>query len=86
MWYFYGLVPAYTKIVALGEVIPAILINFKKTRFIGSLLYTLVALNIFLINTFFIITIATHILSGVLLIISLIILHSERGKLLNSLK
>lgn len=80
MWYFFSLKKGYAILVALGELLPALLIIFKKTRFIGALFYLITIINILAINTFFDITIYTFSLSVILFINTLIILFSERNK------
>ena len=81
MWYFFSLKKGYSVLVALGEIIPALLIIFKRTRFLGSLIYLFVVTNVLAINVFFGITPVTLIISIVLFINTLIIIMSERQKL-----
>ncbi|MBS1652350.1 MAG: hypothetical protein JSU07_10100 [Bacteroidetes bacterium] len=81
MWYFFSLKKGYAILVALSEIIPAILILFKRTRFIGAVLYLITVTNILAINIFFGITPWTLGISIVLFINILIILISERQKL-----
>lgn len=81
MWYFFSLKKGYAILVGLAEIIPALLIIFKKTRFIGAFFYLITVLNVLAINTFFDITIFTFGLSIILFINTLIILFSERNKL-----
>ena len=85
MWYFLFLVKGYTYFIGLAQIIPAILLLFKKTRFIGSILYLCVVMNIFAINIFFSIIPQTLILSSLLLVNTIIILISERQKILRLL-
>lgn len=81
MWYFFSVEKGYGTLVALSELIPAILIIFKKTRFLGILLYLVTIINILAINIFFVITPQTLGLSIVLFINAVIILITERQKL-----
>lgn len=81
MWYFFSLKKGYAYLVALGEIIPAVLIIFKRTRLIGSMIYLFVVTNVLAINIFFGITSVTLILSAILFVNTLIIIVSERQKL-----
>jgi uncharacterized membrane protein YphA (DoxX/SURF4 family) len=81
MWYFFSLKTGYSLLVALSELVPAILILFKKTRFIGALLYLITVTNVLAINIFFVITPWTLSLSAVLFINTVIIICSERQKI-----
>ena len=81
MWYFFSLKKGYAVLVALAEIIPAILILFKRTRFLGNVLYLVTVTNIVAINIFFVITSWTLAISITLFINALIILFSERQKL-----
>ena len=81
MWYFFSLKKGYAVLVALAEIVPAILILFKRTRFLGIILCLVTAANILAINIFFGITPWTLAISVVVFIYALIILYSERQKL-----
>jgi hypothetical protein len=81
MWYFFSLKKGYAVLVALAEIVPAILILFKRTRFLGIILYLVTVTNILAINVFFGITPYTLGLSIILFVNALIILFSERQKL-----
>lgn len=82
MWYFYSIKHSYAVLIAFAEIIPAILILIKRTRFIGALFYLFGITNILAINIIFGITNQTLLLSVILFINTLIILVSERGKLI----
>ncbi len=81
MWYFFSLKKGYAILVALSEIIPALLILFKRTRFIGAILYFVTVTNILALNFFFNITQSTLIISVILFINTIIIFLSERQKL-----
>ncbi|WP_337040508.1 DoxX family protein [Emticicia sp. 17c] len=52
-WAFFGYSKAYQIYLGWGELIPAILLLFRRTTLIGSLLMVVVMLNVWLINIFF---------------------------------
>ncbi len=52
MWYFFSLKKGYSILIALSELIPALLILFKRTRFVGGVLYLITITNILAINIF----------------------------------
>ena len=81
MWYFFSLKKGYSILVALSELIPAVLILFKRTRFLGSILYLVAVTNVLAINVFFVITPYTLTISIVLFVNIVIILFGERQKL-----
>jgi len=81
MWAFFSIKKSYVILVALAEIIPAILILFRATRLLGCLLYLFAVTNILAINIFFGITHETLFISVVLFINIIIILFSERQKL-----
>jgi hypothetical protein len=80
MWYFFSLKKGYSVLIAFSELIPAVLLLFKRTRFLGAILYLVVVLNVLAINIFFVITPYTLIISIVLFVNALLILFSERQK------
>lgn len=86
MWYFHFAKRGYAYLVAVGQIIAALSILSKRTRFIGCLLYFFIITNILAINLFFNITNTTLILSFGLFLGNIIIIVSERSKLLASLK
>jgi hypothetical protein len=81
MWYFFSLKKGYSILVALSELIPAVLILFKRTRFLGIILYLVTVTNILAINIFFVITPYTLAISIILFVNALIILIYERQKI-----
>ena len=81
MWYFFSLKKGYSVLIALSELVPAVLILFKRTRLFGSILYLFTAINILAINIFFVVTPQTLILSIIIFINILTVLFSENKKL-----
>ena len=82
MWYFFGLKKGYSILVGLGELIPGILLLFKRTRLLGSILYLFTLTNVIAMNLFFGVTSNTLTLSVVLLVNALIILAYEKQKII----
>lgn len=81
MWYFFFIKRSYTILVGLAQVVPSILILFKRTRLFGSILYFCSVLNVVAINIIFGVNRGTLVLSLILFVNILIIIHSERKKL-----
>lgn len=81
MWHFFSLKKGYSILVGLGELVPALLLLFKRTRLLGSVFYLFTLTNVLAINIFFGVTSNTLTLSIVLFVNALIILYSEREKL-----
>jgi hypothetical protein len=81
MWYFFGLNKGYATLIAFSEIIPAAMIIFKRTRFLGAILYLVTATNVLAVNVFFGLTPYTLALSIILFINCWIILYSERQKI-----
>lgn len=52
-WAFFGYSKGYQIFLGWGEVIPALLLLFRRTTLIGALLMVVVLLNVWLINIFF---------------------------------
>jgi len=85
MWRFYSVNRNYAVLVGVTQLLSAALILFKRTRFLGTLLYLVCIGNILALNVFFGITQATLILSSILFVNTLIILFSERKKIIGAL-
>ncbi len=81
MWYFFGLKKGYSILVGLSELLPGVLLLFKRTRLLGSLLYLFTLTNVLAVNVFFGVTSNTMSLSVILLVNALIILASEKQKI-----
>lgn len=73
-WAFLGYSPWFTVMLGLLEVVPAILLLFRKTRLLGALILLPVSLNVFLINIALELWPGTQMISGVLLFLNLAIL------------
>jgi uncharacterized membrane protein YphA (DoxX/SURF4 family) len=52
-WAFFGYSKAYQMFLGWGEVVPALLLLFRRTALIGALLMVVVLTNVWLINIFF---------------------------------
>lgn len=52
-WAFFGYSKGYQMFLGWGEVIPALLLLFRRTALIGALLMVVVMLNVWLVNIFF---------------------------------
>jgi uncharacterized membrane protein YphA (DoxX/SURF4 family) len=52
-WAFFGYSKGYQEFLGWGEVIPAVLLLFRRTTLIGALMMFIVILNVFLVNIFF---------------------------------
>lgn len=85
MWYFHFIKKEYSFLIGLAQIIPAILIIFRRTRLFGAILYFCAVVNILAINIIFEITNWTLLLSIVLTINILVIIISERKKVVGLL-
>ncbi|RFS14689.1 DoxX family protein [Emticicia sp. C21] len=52
-WAFFGYSKGYQMFLGWGEVIPALLLLFRRTALLGALLMVVVMLNVWLVNIFF---------------------------------
>jgi len=52
-WAFFGYSKGYQMFLGWGELIPALLLLFRRTALIGALLMVVVMLNVWLVNIFF---------------------------------
>ena len=73
-WAFLGYSKWFTILLGVLELLPAILLLFRKTRLLGAILLLPVVLNVFLINIALDLWLETQIISGILLVLSLLIL------------
>jgi hypothetical protein len=80
-WAFFGYSRGYQEFLGWGEVIPSVLLLFRRTTLIGALLMFVVMLNVFLINIFF--DVCVKINSGIYASLALYILLQEFGRLWN---
>jgi hypothetical protein len=80
-WAFFGYSRGYQEFLGWGEVIPGVLLLFKRTTLLGAILAFTVMLNVFLINIFFDVCVKLN--SGIYAALSLYILLQETGRLWN---
>lgn len=55
-WYFYGSEPTYAAVIALAEIVAAVLLLFRRTALAGALMMIGLLLNILLLDVFYAIT------------------------------
>jgi hypothetical protein len=80
-WAFFGYSKGYQIFLGWGEVIPAVLLLFRRTTLLGSILMFTVMLNVFLVNIFFDVCVKLN--SGLYTALALYILLQETGRLWN---
>lgn len=73
-WAFLGYSKWFTILLGVLELLPAILLLFRKTRLLGAILLLPVVLNVFLINIALDLWEDTQLISGLLLLLNLLIL------------
>lgn len=78
-WAFFGYSRGYQEFLGWGEVIPAVLLLFRRTALLGALMMFIVMLNVFLINIFF--DVCVKINSGIYTALSLYLLLQEFPRL-----
>jgi len=83
-WSSMGTSPGYSRFLGILECIPAILILFKRTRFLGLIISCGVLMHVFAINLGFDITV--KLLSGIMLLSSIILLIPYRERLIFLIK
>jgi len=80
-WAFFGYSKGYQEFLGWGEVIPGILLLFRRTTLLGAILAFTVMLNVFLINIFFDVCVKLN--SGIYAALALYIMLQETGRLWN---
>lgn len=80
-WAFFGYSKGYQQFLGWGEVVPAVLLLFRRTTLIGALIMFVVMLNVFLVNIFF--DVCVKINSGIYTALAFYILMQEFGRLGN---
>jgi hypothetical protein len=80
-WSFFGYSRGYQIFLGWGEVIPAVLLLFRRTTLLGALLMFVVMLNVFLVNIFFDVCVKLN--SGIYTVLSLYLLLQEFSRLWN---
>ena len=81
MWYFFSLKRGYVLVIAISQIISAILLILKRTRLFGVLLYLFIVSNILAIGLFYGIFYGPLIISGMCFFNCLILLYFEKSKL-----
>ncbi len=80
-WSFFGYSRGYQIFLGWGEVIPAVLLLFRRTALLGALLMFVVMLNVFLVNIFFDVCVKLN--SGIYTVLSMYLLLQEFNRLWN---
>ncbi len=80
-WTFFGYSKGYQMFLGWGEMIPGLLLLFRRTTLLGALIAVIVMLNVFLINVFFDVCLKLN--SGLYLALSLYLLLQNFERLWN---
>lgn len=80
-WSFFGYSRGYQIFLGWGEVIPAVLLLFRRTSLLGALIMFVVMLNVFLVNIFFDVCVKLN--SGIYTVLSVYLLMQEFTRLWN---
>ncbi len=80
-WAFFGYSRGYQQFLGWGEVVPSVLLLFRRTTLLGALIMFVVMLNVFLVNVFF--DVCVKINSGIYTALALYILIQEFPRLWN---
>jgi len=80
-WTFFGYSKGYQMFLGWGEIIPGILLLFRRTALLGALISLIVMLNVFLINVFFDVCLKLN--SGLYMSLSLYLLLQNFDRLWN---
>lgn len=78
-WQFFGYSRGYQQFLGWGEVLPAVLLLFRRTRTLGAFIATVVMLNVFVVNVFF--DVCVKIGSGSYLLFALLLLAQDVDRL-----
>ncbi|MBG8553737.1 hypothetical protein [Hymenobacter guriensis] len=78
-WQFFGYSRTYQQFLGWGEILPAVLLLFRRTRTLGAFVATVVMLNVFVINLFF--DVCVKIGSGTYLALALLLLAQDADRL-----
>lgn len=78
-WAFFGYSKGYQEFLGWGEVVPAVLLLFRRTTLFGSILMFIVMLNVFLINVFFDVCVKLN--SGIYTALALYIMLQSTSRL-----
>lgn len=78
-WQFFGYSRGYQQFLGWGEVLPAVLLLFRRTRTLGAFVAAVVMLNVFVVNIFF--DVCVKIGSGSYLLFALLLLAQDVDRL-----
>ncbi|KAA9339567.1 hypothetical protein F0P96_02845 [Hymenobacter busanensis] len=78
-WQFFGYSAAYQQFLGWGEVLPGVLLLFRRTRTLGAFIAAVVMLNVFLVNIFF--DVCVKIGSGSYLFFALLLLSQDADRM-----
>lgn len=78
-WAFFGYSKGYQEFLGWAEVIPALLLFFRRTTLLGAILMFTVMLNVFLINIFFDVCVKLN--SGIYTVLALYIMMQSTSRL-----
>ncbi|RTQ52349.1 hypothetical protein EJV47_04855 [Hymenobacter gummosus] len=78
-WQFFGYSRGYQQFLGWGEVLPAVLLLFRRTRTLGAFVASVVMLNVFVVNVFF--DVCVKIGSGSYLFFALLLLAQDADRL-----
>jgi uncharacterized membrane protein YphA (DoxX/SURF4 family) len=83
LWSYMGFSPAFSAITGWAEVIPGILLMFRRTALLGALMTVVVMFNVVVLNFCF--DVPVKLFSSLLLLIALFLIAPELGRLINLL-
>lgn len=78
-WQFFGYSRGYQQFLGWGEVLPAALLLFRRTRTLGAFIASVVMLNVLAVNIFF--DVCVKIGSGTYLVLALLLLLQDADRL-----
>lgn len=78
-WAFFGYSRGYQQFLGLGEVVPAVLLLFRRTTLLGAILMFTVMLNVFVVNVFFDVCVKLN--SGIYMVLALYLMLQHTGRL-----
>ncbi len=85
-WAFLGFSTWFSSLVGVFELVPALLLLFKKTKLLGALLLFPALLTVFLINNAYGFLPYMRVFTGVLLVIDMILISAHYEKLIQVFK
>jgi uncharacterized membrane protein YphA (DoxX/SURF4 family) len=78
-WAFFGYSRGYQEFLGWAEVVPAVLLLFRRTTLIGAILMFIVMLNVFLVNIFFDVCVKLN--SGIYTVLAFYIMLQSTSRL-----